>query len=513
MTRDTPQAETLAPSRRIYTTLGEVAEAVEQAQPDRPFVYLDIGSIDRESKTFVDCKSLTPEEAPSRARQLVRHGDVLVSMTRPNLNAVAMPPDDDGDFVASTGFQVLRSSWLAPRFLYHLVQTDAFIESMGAVVQGALYPAVRPRDIAAFEFELPPLREQTRIVEKLEELLSDLDAGVAELKAAQRKLARYRQSLLKAAVEGSLTADWRARQGTPQESGAELLQRILSERRARWEQKQLAKFAEQGKTPPKGWQAKYPEPVAPDVADLPSLPEGWAWATINQLASVGTGVTPLRSKPAYFTGGDIPWTTSGALNDEIVTSASDHVTPVAVEECRLELYPAGSLLVAMYGEGKTRGKCAELGFASTINQAIAALVFDDAAIAVRRHVKTVLLNAYEAMRKQSSGGVQPNLNLQIIKAFPLPLPPQREQTTIIEHLDTALEALKQQQVAIEKGLAQSAAQRKNLLKSAFAGQLVPQDPNDEPASELLERIRAERRTADTLQSQRRRVSSGRDRSP
>jgi len=153
---------------------------------------------------------------------------------------------------------------------------------------------------------IAPLAEQTRIVEKLEELLSDLDAGVAELKAAQKKLVQYRQSLLKAAVEGALTAEWRKvrksvrpelvegrstfssssdhasiqRQDQDsgpadnEESGAELLQRMLIERRARWEAKQLAKFKEQGKAPPKDWQSKYPEPVKPVTSDLPELPEG-----------------------------------------------------------------------------------------------------------------------------------------------------------------------------------------------------------------------------------------------
>ncbi len=101
---------------------------------------------------------------------------------------------------------------------------------------------------------------------------------MAELKAAQTKLAQYRQSLLKAAVEGALTAEWRAK-NQPTETGAQLLERILKERRARWEAKQLAKFEEQGKAPPKDWQAKYPEPVEPDTTDLPALPEGWVWAT------------------------------------------------------------------------------------------------------------------------------------------------------------------------------------------------------------------------------------------
>ncbi len=124
--------------------------------------------------------------------------------------------------------------------------------------------------------------------QKLEELLSDLDAGVAELKAAQKKLTQYRQSLLKAAVEGALTAEWRAeraKRGEPLETGAQLLERILTERRRRWEEKQLAKFKEQGKTPPKDWRDKYPEPVKPNTADLPELPEGWVWASVDQLVA------------------------------------------------------------------------------------------------------------------------------------------------------------------------------------------------------------------------------------
>ncbi len=139
-------------------------------------------------------------------------------------------------------------------------------------------------------FRFHPAAEQTRIVEKLEELLSDLDAGVAELKAAQKKLGQYRQSLLKAAVEGALTAEWQQSSNVPIETGAQLLDRILTERRARWEAKQLAKFKEQGKTPPKDWQKKYPEPVQPDTSDLPELPEGWVWASVDQLlADIETG--------------------------------------------------------------------------------------------------------------------------------------------------------------------------------------------------------------------------------
>lgn len=414
----------------LQASIGELAcEPVEQTGPTSDFLYVDISSIDRETKKITAAKNLTLSQAPSRARQVLKSGDVLVSMTRPNLNAVALVPKSLEGAIGSTGFHVLRSKWLKPEFLFALVQTDDFIEAMCDLVQGALYPAVRPKDISAHQFTFESLAQQTRIVEKLEELLSDLDAGVAELKAAQRKLSQYRQSLLKAAVEGALTAQWRA-QHTPTETGAQLLERILTERRARWEARQLAKFEAQGKAPPKDWRKKYPEPVRPDISDLPKIPRGWTWATIDQLAQVGTGVTPLRAKSEYFDGGTVPWITSGALNSEVVTTASELVTELAINECRLEMYPPGTLLVAMYGEGKTRGKCAELRIPATTNQAIAAIRLETEALPCKDYVKAFLLDSYERMRSQASGGVQPNLNLQIIKSIPIPLPAIEEQDHI-----------------------------------------------------------------------------------
>ncbi|MFC3550330.1 restriction endonuclease subunit S [Lysobacter cavernae] len=470
--------------------------------------------------------------------QIIRRGDIVIASSSGSKDVVGKAGQMVAEFapVSFGAFcTVIRPAVeVDPRYVGYYFESPEYRSAISEISAGSNINNIKSSELALHVVPVAPRAEQTRIVEKLEELLSDLDAGVAELKAAQRKLAQYRQSLLKAAVEGALTADWRAarigtvpvplppplagegegggnttRAASPHhappsqpspasggrgqgETGADLLQRILSERRARWEQKQLARFADQGKTPPKDWQAKYPQPIEPDLSDLPPLPDGWTWATIDQVAHVGTGVTPLRSKRAYFDGGEIPWTTSGALNDEFVTSATEYVTQAAVDECRLQMYPAGTLLVAMYGEGKTRGKCAELTFSSTINQAIAAIVFEQPAIEARSHVRTFLLDAYEAMRKQASGGVQPNLNLQIVKALAVPLPSPFEQVEIAVTLNAALAAVKEQQAAIEHALTQAAAQRKNILKSAFAGQLVPQDPNDEPASALLARIRATR---------------------
>ena len=167
------------------STFGELtAPKVEQTGPsgDGEFVYVDISSIDNQAKRIVDPKRVTPEAAPSRARQRLRKGDVLVSMTRPNLNAVAIvPPDLDGA-IGSTGFHVLRANDdMEPHWLYYAVQSSSFVKSMCDLVQGALYPAVRPKDIREYAISPPPLAKQREIVAELEKQFSRLDEAVANL--------------------------------------------------------------------------------------------------------------------------------------------------------------------------------------------------------------------------------------------------------------------------------------------------------------------------------------------
>jgi type I restriction enzyme S subunit len=127
---------------------------------------------------------------------------------------------------------------------------------------------------------------------------------------------------------------------------------------------------------------------------------------------------------------------------------------------------------------------------------------EETAITCKPYLKSFLLRSYEDMRNQASGGVQPNLNLQIIRSIAVPLPPQEEQVVIQQALFNQLDSAREQLIAIELSLKQSTAQRQNILRAAFEGQLVPQDPNDEPASVLLARIRAERAARDAAKKPR-----------
>lgn len=339
-----------------------------------------------------------------------------------------------------------------------------------------------------------PVGEQTRIVAKLEELLSDLDAGVAELKAAQKKLAQYRQSLLKAAVSGDLTAEWRQR-NRPTETGAQLLERILAERRARWEAGQLAKFEAQGKAPQKGWQKKYPEPVRPDTAELPELPEGWVWASVEQLSeSVRNGLskTPNTDKQGFRI-----FKINAVRPMSVNFSAIKHIE-IDEREAADYWVELGDVLATRYN-----GSIDLLGVFGMIKNVPEPTLHPDKLIRMKP-VMGVKLGAWmEACgnvglsrkhlvaRVKTTAG-QTGISGEDLKKTPIPLPPAAEQDMALEMLRGRMEAISELEHPTDLALHQSSAQRQNILRAAFAGQLVPQDPNDEPASALLERIRDQR---------------------
>ena len=353
---------------------------------------------------------------------------------------------------------------------------------------------------------LAPFKEQTRIVAKLEELLSDLDAGVVELRAAQKKLAQYRQSLLKAAVDGSLTAEWR-KNNPPTETGAELLERILKERHTRWEEKQLAKFKEQGKSPPKDWQKKYPEPVQPNTTDLPVLPEGWAWASVEQLSeSVRNGLsrTPNTDQHGF------PIFKINAVRPMSVDFTA--IKHIEMDESAAADYwvEIGDVLATRYN-----GSVDLLGVFGMVREIPTRTLHPDKLIKMKP-VTGVKLGSWMEIcgniglsrkhlvsRVKTTAG-QTGISGEDLKKTPIPLPPVTEQEMILTALGERLGTIKELEQPIERGLKQAAAQRQNILRAAFAGQLVPQDPNDEPASILLERIRTERATRDAVRKPSRR---------
>lgn len=355
--------------------------------------------------------------------------------------------------------------------------------------------------LGSLPIRLPPAAEQTRIVAKLEELLSDLDAGVAELKVAQAKLQQYRQSLLKAAVEGSLTRAWREAHPAPEETGADLLARILRERRARWEAQQLAKFEAQGKAPTKGWQDKYPEPTAP-ATGVATLPNAWTWATLDQLTEFITSGS--RGWADYYSDIGATFIRSQDINkDWLDLSDCAHVQPPGGSEGQRTRVEQDDLLLTITGAnvGKSARVHVHLDEAY-VSQHVALLRPVHRLMSEYLHLfLTANGGGRGQLNKAAYGAGKPGLNLGQVGSVAVPLPPAAEAAALVASVAAAMSAVAKQEAAISAALRQSTAQRQNLLRAAFAGQLVPQDPADEPASALLARIRAER--AERAPAQRR----------
>jgi len=229
------------------------------------------------------------------------------------------------------------------------------------------------------------------------------------------------QTILQLAVRGLLVP-----QDPQDEPASKLLKKIRAEK---------DRLIAQG-------QIKRDKPLPPIAEEeLPfALPRGWELVPIETLADVGTGTTPSRDNAAFFSGGSIPWVTSGETGKAFIAEAAQHITEHALSQTSLTVYPVGTLIVAMYGQGKTRGQVSELQIQAATNQACAAIVLVEPSLAHRSFIKLVFEKSYDEIRELSAGGAQPNLNVGKIKATLIPLPPLAEQSRIVTRV-TALRAL------------------------------------------------------------------------
>lgn len=317
-----------------------------------------------------------------------------------------------------------------------------------------------------------PLRVAEQTVGELDSYLSRLDAAVVGLERVQANLKRYRASVLKAAVEGRLVpieAELAKAEGRTYEPASELLARILEERRARWEAAELASMKAKGK-PPKDdkWKAKYQEPAAPDTQGLPALPEGWCWASPAQVFSWSSGnFLPKKNQRP----GAIPIYGGNGVNGthcEALVSAPTIVIGRVGAHCGNVHLTDGPAWIT------------DNAIFATVSASTAVLPFWQLALSSRN------LNA------NSAGTGQPYVNQAHINDLVVPFPPHAEQIRIVGAFDAAASLADATLQSVGGQIVRCARLRQSILKWAFEGRLVDQDPNDEPASVLLERIRAER---------------------
>lgn len=207
---------------------------------------------------------------------------------------------------------------------------------------------------------------------------------------------------------------------------------------------------------------------------------------LTEVARIGSGATPKRGVAKYWDNGTIPWITSGDLSQGLISAASQFVTETALNETALRLWPAGTLLVAMYGEGKTRGTVGELGVDATTNQACAAISLLDPSPSARGWLRLLLESRYDALRRQSSGGVQPNLTLGYFKSLVVPWPSPTLALSLASAHRGNVESIQRLERNVSDTMKRSARLRRSLLAAAFTGRLTRGASDVERIEELAE---------------------------
>ncbi len=388
-------------------SLGDVVRPETRREvPTQPLPYIGMEHVEAGSGRIT---ATSDASAIRSSSPLVGMGDVLYGRLRPYLNKVAIAPQGayaSGEFIVFRGNDEIDA-----RFLKWRLTAEDFVRFATALNSGDR-PRVKWPQMAGFRFPLPPLPEQRRIVEMVEEQMAHLDAADATLASAEQRLTYAEVALARSYFDRD-TGDGSA----------------------------------------------------------------WRWSTIGDECSVAVGATPKRSEPSLW-GGDIPWVSSGEVAFTRITDTREHISETALGDRSKRLHPPGTVLLAMIGEGRTRGQAAILETWAAHNQNCASIRTAGSSIHPN-FLYLFLKYKYAEVRAGGSGGNQPALNKARVRAIPIPVPPLAEQLKIAAAMEAWAEQAHRTTSAIVTQRRKSAALRRSVLAAAFSGHLTSTtDPSD-----------------------------------
>lgn len=463
----------------VWTTLGKITTWGSGGTPlksksgyyggDIP--WLKIGDLN-EGLIFTSEVTITQDGLEKSSAKWVEKGSLLVAMYgsigKLGIAGINLTTNQ------AIAFTKLDESLLETKFVFwyiRSIRSELFNQSKGATQKNISQTVLKQ-----IHFPLPPLPEQHCIVTKIEELFTQLDAGVAALQKTQAQVKQYRQSVLKSACKGKLVpteAELARAEGREYEPADVLLEWILKERRGNSE--------------------KYKELTAPDVSGLGELPEGWVWVTYKQIGKWSGGGTPSKSNSSYWNNGTIPWISPKDMKTPKIYETKDEITDVALESSAAKLIPAGSLLfVVRSGILRRTLPVALTQVDATVNQDIKALIPSPIIFAEYLLVCTQALSEDIRTSCMKDGTTVESIEVPALQDYTIPIPPLAEQHRIVAEIERRLSVADAIEKTIVQSLKQAKRLRQSILKKAFEGKLVPQNPNDEPASVLLERIKEEK---------------------
>jgi len=451
--------------------------------------YLSLEHIESGTNRIINYGS--SEEVKS-TKTVFYSGDVLYGKLRPYLNKVCQP---EVDGVCSADILVFAPSpAIESGFLMRFLSREETVEYANMHSKGINLPRLSARQLGEMEVNLPPLAEQNRIVARIEQLQAHSRQAREALEGVPALLEQLRQSILAAAFRGDLTKQWR-QQHPEVEPASELLKRIRTERRRRWESSELKKLKARGLS---GNQLdaefakrrkQYQEPQPVGATDLPELPEGWCWAAIEEIAECALGKMLDRQKNTI--GSKFPYLRN--LNVRWGSFDTNDLLEMFFKEHEIHRYSivTGDVVVC---EGGEPGRAA-------VWEGEEAAMYQKALHRIRPSLGiSPWLIVYHLWHDAMLGNLERFFTGTTIKHFtgkslqryPLCIPPVDEQREVVlqigEHLKRIVGMLENTELAGD----QLSELDNSILSKAFRGELVPQDPDDEPASVLLERIRNEK---------------------
>ncbi|MBO1047332.1 MAG: restriction endonuclease [Dolichospermum sp. DEX182a] len=437
--------------------------------------YLDLTNTD-----FVSYE--TAEKCWKRCEPI--HNDILmvcVGATTGRLCLIKEPPKIT--IVRSVALIRPFANYVYPEYIALVIKSPIGQNQIWNKVKQSAQPCLYINKIQSIYLSIPPLNEQKRIVAKVDELMKLCD----ELEARQKKKRETRILINNAALNKLLTADtpetftknWQCigdnfdilysapenigklRQAilqlavmgklVPQDANDEpaavLLERIKKEKE---------RLIKEGKIK----KDNILSPIKDDEIPF-ELPIGWEWVRVIDIVDIGTGSTPATTNPEYY-GGNIPWYTSSATNNYIAEKPQVFITEKALKETNCKIFPSGSLIIALYGQGKTRGQISEIMIAGATNQAIAAMVFFESSKELKKYIKYYFLKIYDEIRNLAEGGAQPNLNVGKIKNTLIPIPPFNEQKRIVTKVDKLMKLCDE----LETKLTQTQTESEKIINAA-----------------------------------------------
>lgn len=397
--------------------IGDLIVKTKQLDPKkgkRKFQYIDVSSVNRDTSTVTNTSPYHSDGAPSRAKKIVYENDIIIATVRPTLKRVALIDKDLHNQICSTAFCVLRSdkSKLLPKYLYYHVQTPEFINKLYAIQRGANYPAVTDKDIKSQLIPLPPLPEQKEIAAVLTTVQEAREKTDAVIEAA----CQLKKSIMKHLFAYGPIA------------------------------------------------VKDAEKVKLKETEIGLVPKEWNYRKLGEIAKIKSGGTPSRKIKEYWNG-NIPWIKTGNIDFNKIENADEYITEEGLYNSSARIVPVGTLLMAMYGQGVTRGKVGITKIEAAINQACAA-IFPNKEIE-NAYLFYFFQYHYEYIREFGHGANQKNLSGTLLKTFPIVFPKldiQRQMIELIDSIDQKIASETKKKEALDKLF-------KSLLDQLMTGQL------------------------------------------